>query len=119
MELSGMNGALFVSITAFTVVIVILGAMALFMHALGWTVTKANGIARNRPRTAHTQAPAAAAPSDGVDDETVAAVTAAVTMMMGDSRFHVTGITPVADQRPGWVVSGPGNVPDSSDRWRR
>lgn len=114
-----MNGALFVSVAAFTIVISILGAMALFMKALGWTVTKANGFVRGRQKTTPAQAPAPAATNDGVSDETVAAVTAAVTMMMGDSRFRVTDIRPAADQQPGWVVAGPGNVPDSSDRWRR
>ncbi len=115
-----MNGALFVSVAAFAIVLTILGAMALFMHSLGWTVTKANEFVASRQKKAvPAQVPATTAPAGGVDDETVAAVTAAVTMMMGESRFRVTDIRPAADQMPGWMVAGSGNVPDSSDRWRR
>lgn len=120
--LSGMSGALFIAITAFVVVFLILGAMALFMKGLGWSVTKAEKIQAGRLARATPKAPAKAdgepvIAGDGVDDETIAAVTAAVSMMMNNQRFRVAEIRQTDDGKAPWASAGHGNVPDSDNRW--
>jgi len=121
-ELTGMSGALFISITAFTVVFIVLGAMALFMEGLGktvaWTVRiQDRHAARGKPAVVPDAGQPAGANPEYLDDETMAAVTAAVSVMMNNRRFRVAEIREAGNDSAEWVSAGRPNVPNSENRW--
>ncbi|HOD07546.1 OadG family protein [Myxococcota bacterium] len=122
-EYNGVGGAITLTAIAFTVVILVLSTMAAFMRGMGAVVDFANRLtSRAKPVGQMSAAGAAANAStdgDGADDETVSAITAAVTTMLGHSRFRIASIRPGKDERPGWTVKDPGNTPDMNARWRK
>jgi len=122
-EFNGISGALTLSAIAFTVVFLVLSIMAAFMRGMGAVVDFANRLtSRAKPVGQPSAAGAAVNAStdgDGVNDETVSAITAAVTTILGHSRFRIASIRPGRDERPGWTVKEPGNTPDMNARWRK
>lgn len=115
--------ALFISLAAFCVVIAVLLLMAGFMHGLGWSVKMFNIFKQKKstPETAPVSERATAnteSPS-GMDDQTVAVITAAVSYAMGHSRFRVADIRPASGDRPGWISAKRQTSASGPDMWRR
>ena len=111
------NSALFISLTAFCVVIVVLSSMAFFMHALGWSV----GLLQKRTarRLAGPEIADASVEPAVAEDETVAALTAAVSCMMNGSRFRIAEIKPVTNDDSGWISALRGSPTAGQDKWSR
>lgn len=122
-EFNGVSGALTLAAIAFAVVFLVLSTMAAFMRGMGAAVDLANRLTnREKPVGQPSTAGAAGTASthaDGINDETVSAITAAVTTILGHSRFRIASIRPGREERPGWTVKEPGNTPDMNARWRK
>lgn len=106
-ELAGTSGALIISGIAMSIVFLILGAMALFMHFLGWSVDKSHRFMASRATKVAVESATdnAQAPTQDIDDETVAAITAAMSIVMENKRFRVASITPTNDDKSRWIMA--------------
>lgn len=103
---AGIGEAIYVSIMAFSIVFAVLIVVAVMMVILGKVVDGAQKKAAAPVAKASSSASATGNDSNEIDDETVAAITAAVSMCMKGRRFRVANLAGYDVQTARWAMAG-------------
>jgi len=103
---TGIGEAIYVSIMAFSIVFAVLIVVAIMMVVLGKIVDGAQKKVVRSPAKVAASSSVSSSNSNEIDDETVAAITAAVSMCMTGRQFRVASLAGYDVQTARWAMAG-------------